>query len=57
MRYLTTESNPYEVPSLLSEEEQDLVLLYRAAEKTARQYARDMLASHPEIKQDAELLA
>jgi hypothetical protein len=54
MRYLTTESNPYELPSLLSEDEQDLVMLYRAAEPTARTYARDMLASHPEIKKDTE---
>jgi len=57
MYYLTAESNPYELPSLLSEEEQELVVLYRAAEETARKYARDMLASHPEIKQDTELLA
>jgi len=57
MRYLTTESNPYEVPSLLSKEEQELVVLYRAAEKTAREYAREMLASHPELKQDMASLA
>ena len=54
MRYLTTESNPYEVPSLLSEDEQELILLYRAAEPTAREYARDMLSSHPAIKKAEE---
>ncbi len=47
MDYLTAKRNLNDLPSLLSDEEQDLVRAYRAATEAAREIAMETLVNHP----------
>ena len=56
MNYLTSDMDPYALPSLLNDEEQRLIRAWRGADASARQYALIILESsqiEPKKEQNA----